>query len=464
MDNKQFGTENPDAETYKLTKIRDLKESDVTKQKWFRGRVQKVINKGSLCFVILRQSMDTIQCVLKKEKEFIKYINSLKRETLIDIYGTIVKASVESTTMKDLEIQLLRLYSFDTPADLPFQIEDAQVTSGSEKNKERVTVGQDLKFDHRSFDLRTPVNQAIFRLRSLVMRLYRGFLYDNNFIEINTPKIIINSSEGGADMFAVNYFNKKAYLAQSPQLYKQMAVCGDFERVFEVGPVFRAEYSFTHRHLCEFIGMDIEMVIENNYSEIMLLLWRLLSFILKQLKRSEYLETIKKQYDYEEALIPDDPVILTFQEGIKLLSEKKIEQESLQDLTTANEKALGEIIKEKYKSDLFILHQYPTNARPFYTMLATDPNYTNSFDIIFKGEEIASGAQRVHQPEVLIKRIIEKKMSPGHFKDYIESFGYSSPKHGGAGFGLERIVSLFCGLGDVKRASMFPRDPKRCTP
>jgi len=243
------------------------------------------------------------------------------------------------------------------------------------------------------------------RLQSGVGQLFREFLYTQNFTEIHSPKLIGGTSEGGANVFRLDYFGQEACLAQSPQLYKQMVLCGDMERVFEIGPVFRAEHSNTNRHLCEFTGLYIEMVFKEHYFEVLDLLSEMFVFIFNGLeaKYAKELAIVNEQYPFEPFRCKN--VRLSFKEGVKLLAEAGLEQDPLQDLDTANEKALGKIVREKYDTDFYMLYGYPTNARPFYTMIdPKDPNYTNSYDFFMRGEEITSGAQRIHDPEFLAER------------------------------------------------------------
>ena len=326
---------------------------------------------------------------------------------------------------------------------------------------------QDVRLNNRIIDLRVPTNQAIFRLQSGVCTLYREFMLKNGFVEIHTPKMIGGSSEGGSNVFKFQYFGQDACLAQSPQLYKQMALMGDLERVFEIGPVFRAEQSNTNRHLTEFTGLDMEMTIKEHYFEVLDLLADLLAYIFMGLadRHKEELEVIKRQYPFEDFVCKYPVVRLSFKEGVKMLKEAGVNQADLEDLSTETEKALGRLVKEKYETDFYMLYGYPTNARPFYTMLdPADPNYTNSYDFFMRGEEITSGAQRIHHPEMLAERATHHQIPLNTIQDYIDSFKYGAPAHGGAGFGLERIVKFYCNLHNIRKSSLFPRDPKRIKP
>jgi aspartyl-tRNA synthetase len=321
--------------------------------------------------------------------------------------------------------------------------------------------------DNRIIDLRTKANQAIFRVSSGVCQLFREFLYSQNFIEIHTPKLIGGSSEGGANVFKFQYFGQEACLAQSPQLYKQMCVMSDMDRVFEIGPVFRAEQSFTHRHMCEFTGLDMEMAIKENYHEVLDLLGDMFGYIFEGLETrfARELETINQQFPFDPFKFKRPVVKLTFAEGVEMLHKAGVQQDPLDDLSTETEKKLGALVKEKYDTDFYMLHRYPKSARPFYTMPCKDDDkYTNSYDFFMRGEEITSGAQRVHDPEMLAKNAKEKGIKVETIKDYIDSFRYGAFPHGGCGVGLERVVLLYCALGNIRKSCLFPRDPKRITP
>jgi aspartyl/asparaginyl-tRNA synthetase len=246
-----------------------------------------------------------------------------------------------------------------------------------------------------------------------------------------------------------------------------MALCGDFDRVFEIGPVFRAEQSNTNRHLTEFTGLDMEMTINVHYFEVLDLLGNMLVFIFNgiETRYKRELDVIKQQYPFEDFKCKSPVVKLHFRDGVKMLAEAGIEQAALEDLSTETEKALGRLVKEKYDTDFYMLYGYPAAARPFYTMLdPLDENYTNSYDFFMRGEEITSGAQRIHEPELLTKRAEFFGIEVNTIQDYIDSFKYGAPAHGGAGFGLERIVKFYCNLFNIRKSSLFPRDPKRIKP
>jgi len=316
-------------------------------------------------------------------------------------------------------------------------------------------------------DLRTPANQAIFRLEAGVCKLFREALEKKKFVEIHTPKIISTASEGGANVFQVSYFKGNAYLAQSPQLYKQMAIAADFGSVFTVGAVFRAEDSNTHRHLCEFVGLDLEMAFAYHYHEVVDTIGEMFVEIFKGLRDNyaEEIAAIGKQYPTEPFKFLEPSLRLDYTEGLAMLREAGIEMGDEEDLSTPNEKLLGRLVKAKYDTDFYILDKYPLAVRPFYTMPdPNNPKYSNSYDMFMRGEEILSGAQRIHDPDFLTNRATVHGINLDSIKSYIESFKFGCPPHAGGGIGLERVTMLYAGLDNVRKTSMFPRDPKRLTP
>ncbi|KAF3169328.1 aspartate--tRNA ligase dps1 [Orbilia oligospora] len=457
-----------------------LNAGDEGKQVLFRARVHNARAQGNkMTFLELRQQHQTIQALLSVQtdgsvsKQMVKWASSISLESIVLVHGVVAKPyePIKSTTVQDVEIHISKLFIISEAGPLPIQIEDA---SRSEEEAQKLGLpitSLATKLDNRVIDFRTVTNQAIFRVSSGVCGLFKEFLSARGFVEVHTPKLLGAPSEGGANVFEVTYFNRKAYLAQSPQLYKQMLIAGDFERVFEIAPVFRAEDSNTPRHMTEFTGLDLEMAFEEHYHEVMELIGEMLIFIFNGLKErfAEEIATVRKQYPVEEFKIPKDgkPLVLTFAEGIKMLQEAGREVEPLEDLSTENEKFLGQLVLEKYDTDFYILDKFPLSVRPFYTMPdPSDPNYSNSYDFFMRGQEILSGAQRVHDSGLLAERMKTLGVdptSPG-LVDYVDAFKYGAPPHAGGGIGLERVVFLWLGLGNIRRGSAFPRDPQRLRP
>uniref|UniRef100_A0A915L369 Aspartyl-tRNA synthetase n=1 Tax=Romanomermis culicivorax TaxID=13658 RepID=A0A915L369_ROMCU len=403
-----------------FTKICDINESKDKSTVWIRGRLHTSRSKGKTCFVVIRQQLHTIQALMfvsdeeKISKQMVKFAASIPKESIIDIQGVICKvdAPITSCTQQNVEIHIRKIFIVNAAAQrLPLQIEDAARPINDADPLSHVNL--DTRLDNRVLDLRTPTSLAIFKLQAGICRLFRETLNKNGFVEIHTPKIISAASEGGANVFTVSYFKTSAYLAQSPQLYKQMAICSDFDR--------------------------------------------------REFKQE--IEIVGKQYAAEPFQYVEPALILQYGEGVRMLREAGVEMSDEDDLSTPNEKLLGKLVKDKYKTDFYILDKYPLSVRPFYTM--PDPNnekLSNSYDMFMRGEEILSGAQRIHDADKLIERAKHHNIELAKIQAYIDAFKYGCPPHAGGGIGLERVAMLYLGLGNVRLTSMFPRDPKRLTP
>mmetsp|Transcript_19859 Transcript_19859/g.28397 ORF Transcript_19859/g.28397 Transcript_19859/m.28397 type:complete len:584 (-) Transcript_19859:2172-3923(-) len=450
---------------------------------WIRGRVTSVRAKGNVCFAVIRSGtfpFHTVQvCHFKdktqpdESKKLIKFVGNLALESIVDIFGVLSAADVKSCTQSDVEVVIQKVLVVSrAPVQLPFLLEDAarsqlDIDRSQDSDRPFAGVSQDVRLNNRWLDLRVPANNAILRVRSGVCQLFRTALYNEGFMEINTPKLISGESEGGSEVFRTDYFGQPACLAQSPQLYKQMAISADFDRVFEIGPVFRAEKSFTRRHLCEFTGLDFEMAIKEHYNEALTVIHGLFRTIFDGLEQrySKELAVIREQYPSEPVRFTDQPLIIHWPDAMNMLTEAGHTVDPFADLSTSLEATLGELVAAKYGADFFALDQYPSAVRPFYTMPNhIDARYSNSYDLFIRGQEICSGAQRCHDVDLLVQRVQEKGMDIGPLASYIESFRHGVPPHAGAGIGLDRVVFLYLGLDNVRKASMFPRDPNRITP
>jgi nondiscriminating aspartyl-tRNA synthetase len=504
--------------TTKRTKISNLTKDQANKTFRIRARLQRSRIKGKGGFIVLRDGFNTLQAVMfvgeEVSKQMLKFVDMIPLESIVEVEGVLktVEKPVESCTQQDVELSVNYIFLVsEAMSVLPFQLEDANrkglpddeedtgneekklelekkesTTSESnidkkkkkkeEKKKEEkekegekkeIIVSLKTRLDHRVLDLRVAANQAIFRLQSGICQLFREFLYKNDFVEIHTPKLIAGSSEGGANIFKLKYFEQDSCLAQSPQLYKQMAVIGGIERVMEIGPVFRAENANTPRHMCEFTGLDIEMAFQDHYFEVLDVISDLFVYIFDGVheRYAFELNVIANQYPFEKIKYLPKSVKLTYEEGVKLLAKAGVTQSLYEDLDTENEKLLGKLVREEYHTDFYILYRYPKSARPFYTMpCPDDDNFTNSYDAFIRGEEILSGAQRIHVYDLLLNKVKDKGINPDTLKDYINSFKLGAPPHGGCGIGLERVVKLITGFKNIKKCCMFPRDPKRLTP
>lgn len=469
--------------------IGSLDASKADSEVWIRARLATVRAKGKAAFMLFRTGVYTLQGTLfadeKTPKEMIKFVGKITPESIVDVFGKIVKspASVEGASQKDVELQVRKIYVVSSSMKvLPLQIADAMLPEPAsdddededstvviDEKGERPRVKRKVRLDNRWMDWGTPCNHAIFRIQSRISGLFKDFFHNRNFVEVHTPKIIAGASEGGAEVFRLKYFGRDACLAQSPQLYKQMCICSDLHGVYEIGPVFRAENSNTNRHLTEFVGLDFEMEIKEHYHEVLDTLWDLFCYIFDGLNSQckDELQAVNSQYPFDPLKYTRDKLVIHFHDAIEMLRAAGIAAEHFEDLSTPQEKALGKLVKQKYGVDFYIVDQYPMAARPFYTMPnPDDPRYSNSYDVFLRGEEITSGAQRVHDPDLLVDRAINssKPIPLDTIKSYIDSFRCGAPPHGGAGIGLERVTMLFLGLPNIRKSSLFPRDPKRVTP
>lgn len=454
--------------------VKDLSKNIANETITLRARLHTSRGKGKQAFFVLRSRQHTIQCVIavgeKVSKQMIKFVCNITKESLIDVEGKVAVAGqkVESCSVQDVELHVTDVFVVSAASPrLPLQIEDAMRPETEDSESLHIKVNQDTRLDNRILDLRTPTNQAIFRLQAGVCHQFREALKNKGFTEIMCPKLISAASEGGANVFGMKYFEKEAFLAQSPQLYKQMAIASDFDKVFTIGPVFRAENSNTHRHLTEFVGLDLEMAFTHHYHEAMYTIGDMFTSIFRGLRDDHAVEiaTVNKQFPSEPFKFLDPPLCLTFKEGVAMLKEAGIEMVETEDLTTPNEKLLGKLVKAKYDTDFYILDKFPLAVRPFYTMPdPEDPKWSNSYDMFMRGEEILSGAQRIHDADFLVERAKVHAIPIDTIQSYIDSFKYGCPPHAGGGIGLERVTMLYLGLDNIRKTSMFPRDPKRITP
>uniref|UniRef100_A0A8C8DNT0 Aspartate--tRNA ligase, cytoplasmic n=1 Tax=Oryzias sinensis TaxID=183150 RepID=A0A8C8DNT0_9TELE len=455
----------------KLVRVQDLTPEKADQLIWLRARVHTSRAKGKQCFLVLRQQQFNVQALVavgdRASKQMVKFAANITKESIVDVEAAVrkVEQKIESCSQQDVELHVERIFVISqAEARLPLQLEDA-VRPDGEGEEVRTEKGGGCR--PRLQLLETTTSQAVFRLQSGVCQLFRDTLTKKGFVEIQTPKIISAASEGGANVFTVSYFKTSAYLAQSPQLYKQMCICADFDKVFCVGPVFRAEDSNTHRHLTEFVGLDIEMAFNYHYHEVIESITDTMVQIFKGLRDNfqTEIQTVNKQFPSEPFKFLEPTLRLEYTEGVAMLREAGVEMGDEDDLSTPNEKLLGRLVKEKYDTDFYVLDKYPLAVRPFYTMPDPhNPKYSNSYDMFMRGEEILSGAQRVHDAQLLTERAQHHQIDLEKIKSYIDSFRYGAPPHAGGGIGLERVCMLYLGLHNVRQTSMFPRDPKRLTP
>lgn len=407
-----------------------------------KGWVDSLRDHGKITFLDLRDSSGLIQCVGQNLPKF-------TQESVVEIKGKVVKRP-EKLVNKDLptgevEVQVEELNILSLAEELPIPIDEFTDEAQIQK-----------RFDWRWIDLRREENKKIFEVWTSLEKGFRNYIYSAGYTQVYAPSFMKSASESGAEVFEVKYFDTKAYLAQSPQFYKQLAMASGIERVFMTGPVFRAEHSYTTRHMTEFTGWDFEVSFINSHHDVMDEEEKMLVSGFEQIN-------IDLNLNLE---IPKRPFPrLTMEEAKKLLSQAGIKSDDPYDLSPDEERGLSKIIKEKENHDFVFVIDWPIEKRAFYHMRHEDnPKLTKSFDLLFKGIEITTGAQREHRVEKLMSQAIDKKMPIDDIQYYIDFFKYGCPPHGGAGIGPGRIIMQILDLKSVKEATFLPRDVNRLNP
>ncbi|SMQ46332.1 unnamed protein product [Zymoseptoria tritici ST99CH_3D7] len=462
--------------------IRSLKTDQVGQMVCFRARLHNIRKLSAhLVFIELRQQTATVQGILHEHgsvsQGFVYWAEHLHIESIVVVKGVVQEpkskqGEIIGVSIHNLEIHIHEMHVEGQPTEpLAFTVHEAEVTKAETQveGDGRHRVSDRARQHNRIIDLRTTASQGIFRVQSAVCQAFRAHLSSLGFMEIHTPKLQGAASESGASVFKVDYFGRPAFLAQSPQLGKQMCIAADFPRVFEIGPVFRAENSNTHRHLTEFTGLDLEMAIDEHYHEVLRVLDSTFKAIFKHVYDNcqDEIKVVKRQFPHEDLVWLDETPIIPFAEGIRILNESGYRDEhgkelsENEDMGTRDEIALGAVIKEKYKTDYYVLDKFPASARPFYAMPdPNNPELTNSFDIFLRGQEILSGGQRIHDANMLVEKMEKLKMDPRTLDEYMTGFEWGAPPHGGGGIGMERILMLLLKLGDIRNATLFARDPR----
>ncbi|GAA0107022.1 aspartate--tRNA(Asn) ligase [Clostridium tertium] len=412
----------------------------IEKEIKIEGWLYRVRGLKSITFLLIRDRSGLVQCVIENNNID---LSSLKLESVVSIVG-IVKKSNNSLNPFEILVESFEIIS--EAHELPIEL-----------NKKELDVNLDTILNNRAISIRHEKVNSIFKIQNIIVQSFREFLINKGFTEIFTPKIVAEGAEGGTEVFKVEYFEKTAYLAQSPQFYKQMMVGAGFERVFEVAHVYRAEQHNTSRHLNEYISMDLEIGFINDEFDIMNLEEDLIKFILKaiEVKGKEYLKILNVNIPKIDVSIPK----IELNEAIEIL--KKVYGKG--DLDPEGEKLICKYAKEKYGCDFIFLTNYPKRKRPMYTMPFEEQG-TRSFDLLFKGVEITTGGQRINDYNMLIKSIENKGLNPKDYESYTDIFRYGMPKHGGLAIGLERITTQLLNLENVREASLIPRDRTRITP
>ncbi|KAL1843281.1 hypothetical protein VTJ49DRAFT_2390 [Mycothermus thermophilus] len=485
--------------------LKNLGEEHVGKKIQLRAWIQNARMQGAkMAFVELREEGTwSIQGVVAASPEgtpvsrlMVKWVGAINPESFVVVEGTIEKPAVpvKSCRVSNYELHITKCFVHAAAptvlgmtlaaANRPianFSDEEPPVEQAVEKLSVAETTGTPAAtmlthLDNIVMHKRSYVQQAIADIRAEMKELYRSYLRAHGFKEFEPPCLIGAASEGGANVFRLPYFEKEAFLAQSPQFYKQIEIAGGRKRVYSAGPVFRAENSNTPRHMTEFTGLDLEMEIKKDYHEVLDVLEGVLLHIFRNISERcpDEIALVRSVYPCEEFLLPEPgkKVRLTFAEGQKLLREEGPEEfrnvSDDEDMSTPQEKALGAIIRKKYNTDFYVLDKYPESARPFYAKEdPINPKVTNAYDLFMRGQEICSGGQRIHDPVELEARIRKKGIDPASpgIKEYVDIFRQAGvPAHGGGGIGLDRVVAWYLNLPSVHLAAFYPRTPKRLLP
>lgn len=423
------------------TYVRDVKDG---KEVLLKGWVYELRDVSKLKFFILRDCTGMIQCVIKDLK-LARIFSNLTLESVVEVYGKAKKAQIKADfARKDIEVEISDIKILNKAEKLPIQV-----------NEKAVKTELPTRLDNRSLDVRKPQVNAIFRIQSTIVNGFREFFYKKEFIEIQPPGIIATSTEGGTDLFKVDYFGRDAYLAQSPQLYKQMMAIS-MEKVFSTSPVWRAEKHDTSKHINEIRQMDIEVAFADD-KLIMKYLEDVVKFIIKKV-----LDECKNETKILNLKLKVPNIkYLTYSEAIELLNNNGFKLKIGDDFEPEAERKLCSL----FPNTVIFTYEWPITMKPFYIWPKdVKKGISAGFDAVYGGIEISSGGQRVHVPDILIHQIKSKGLSPEDFKWYVDAFRYGAPMHAGWSIGLERLTQAICNLPNIREGTLFPRDRKRLTP
>ena len=429
--------------------IREVLEGEYEgKEIRMNGAVHTIRHMGEVAFIILRKSRGLVQCVYEAGITDFD-IRELKEESAVEVMG-VVKA--EERAPQGFEIRLKEIRVLSRPAEpLPLAV-----------SKWKLNTSLETKLSLRPISLRNVRERAKFKIQEGIVRGFRDYLLSRDFTEIRTPKIVARGAEGGSNVFKLEYFNKKAELGQSPQFYKQTMV-GVYDRVFEAAPVFRAEKHNTTRHLNEYTSLDFEMGYIDSFRDVMDMETGMLQYVMKLLEQD-----YKKELDMLGVTLPEVGRIpaVRFDQAKELVSRKYDRKiRNPYDLEPEEELLIGRYFKEEYGSDFVFVTHYPSKKRPFYAMDdPADPRFTLSFDLLFRGLEVTTGGQRIHDYREITDKMEKRGMDPEDIASYLMIFKYGVPPHGGLGIGLERLTMRLLDEQNVREASLFPRDVTRLEP
>jgi len=436
------------------TLIGDLR-SKIGQSVTVQGWLQVLRDQKKMQFLVLRDQTGAVQIVVEKaaSPDQAALISTCGVESALTITGKVIDNPI--VKLGGIEMQLESI-EVNNNAAIPLAFEPFNDTLPA----------LDFRMDWRYLELRRPENLLIFKIQTTAEMAMREFWLKNGFIEIHSPKLVGTPSEGGAELFSLDYFGRPAYLAQSPQFYKQMAMAAGFERVFEIGPAFRADPSFTSRHMTEFISIDAEISWIDSHEDVMSMQERLLQYTYQKVKDAHG-DEIKTRFGID-ITVPTLPFPrLTMAEAQQILKERNysVPADKKGDLDPGGERELGQYIKEKYNHEFVFLKDWPIEVRPFYHMRHADnPKLTKSYDLIAKGLEITTGAQREHRRDILEKQALDKGLNLDILSGYLDYFKFGCPAHGGFGMGLSRLLMVMLGLESVREAVFVFRGPNRLEP
>jgi len=432
----------------------DSVREHVGKEVEIEGFVQVIRDQGSIKFFMIRDITGLIQVVvLKKNAGAMEVAKKVTTESVILVRG-LAKEEKQAPGGFEISAEQIEILSLSDP-ELPIPI--------FEKG-EQEEADQSIRLDWRWLDLRKPKHALVFKAWTTMEAGFREYWVNNDYIEIHSPKLISAPSESGAEVFEVKYFDRKAYLAQSPQFYKQMAMAAGFEKVFEVGPVFRAEPSFTSRHATEFTGYDAEISYVESHYDVMAEEEKAIVNAIK-LVREKYGNEIKEEFG-REVVVPKLPFPkISMKEAKEILAKMNVPSEKEGDLSPEEERKICEYVNEEHGHEFVFITEYPASVRPFYHMRdEKDQTLTKSFDLLWNGIEVTTGAQREHRYDVLLKQAHEKGMKTESIQFYLNFFKYGCPPHGGFGMGPNRMVMKLLGIDNVREAMFLYRGVKRLEP
>jgi len=431
--------------------LKELKNK-IGKEVRVRGKVETIRNQGKIIFLILSDRSGSVQavCWIGNGEELFINVKKITHESIVDITGVVNEAK-QVAAGYELEIKDIKIDSLaQTP--LPIVIEEEYSDNLTALNK---------RLDFRWIDLRSKKNHLMFEVATTMTKSLRDYCLNHEFTEIQAPRIISAASEGGANVFEVKYFDRKAYLAQSPQFHKQMAMAAGFERVFNVGPVFRAEKSFTTRHLTEYTSFDVEMSYIDSFMDVCHFEQEMIKSMLNEVKE-KYGEKIKEIFGVEVVIPDGDFPYLTVEDAKKKLKDAGIPSKDDGDFSPEEERAMGEIIEKETGNEFVFVIDYPHRQRAFYHMKNLEnPSLALGYDLFWKGVEITTGAQREHRYEELKNNAKERNIPEESLQDYFDYFKYGCPPHGGFAIGTERLLMKLFEADSVLEATYLPNTPNR---